>query len=400
MLKFIENNSAQKHDAFVTNHKLCNLLQSANWAKVKDNWKHSYTAVFDGDVMVAAALVLIKQLPLGFTMMYIPRGPVMDYDNQEIVEFYLQALKNWAKKKKCIFISFDPALIVREFHLDETDTPYEKDVLNNIETLKKNGAIFKGFTESIQDTIQPRFHMGVYCSNHWKEDFPKSTMKSIRKAMNKQVEVTEIQVDQIDEFARIMHLTEERKNVHLRDKQYFEKLKNTYQDDAHLFLAKVNPSKREKELKTKINELNERLKDDKLKEKGIRKLHEEIRKVEEEMASIQEVLELSKDETVIACGLMICYGNYAEMLYAGMDENYRAFRSQYLIYLKQFEYAFDHGYQFVTMGGVEGSLKDGLSVFKSNFNPTVVEYVGEFDLPVKKTLYKAAKLAQKIRTGK
>ena len=118
------------------------------------------------------------------------------------------------------------------------------------------------------------------------------------------------------------------------------------------------------------------------------------------MASIQEVLELSKDETVIACGLMICYGNYAEMLYAGMDENYRAFRSQYLIYLKQFEYAFDHGYQFVTMGGVEGSLKDGLSVFKSNFNPTVVEYVGEFDLPVKKTLYKAAKLAQKIRTGK
>lgn len=52
------------------------------------------------------------------------------------------------------------------------------------------------------------------------------------------------------------------------------------------------------------------------------------------------------------------------------------------------------------MGGVEGTLDDGLSVFKSNYNPTVVEYVGEFDLPVNKTMYKAAKFLQKLRTGK
>lgn len=184
------------------------------------------------------------------------------------------------------------------------------------------------------------------------DDLPKSTMKSVRKAQNKKVEIDEIDVDRMDEFARIMHLTEERKQVHLRGKEYFQRLKTAYGDDAHAFLAKVDPGKRHKELTVKLAELQDKLKDDKLKEKGIRN------------------------------------GDYAEMLYAGMDDTYRAFRAQYLLYIKQFELAFAQGCNFVTMGGVEGTLDDGLSVFKSNYNPTVVEYVGEFDLPVNKTIFR------------
>lgn len=165
-------------------------------------------------------------------------------------------------------------------------------------------------------------------------------------------------------------------------------------------MAKVDPAKREQELNLKIAEINEKMKDEKLKEKGQRKLQEDMRKATEELSSILEVKKVCDKETIIACGLMIGYGNYVEMLYAGMDENFKAFRPQYLIYLKQFELAFQQGYQFVTMGGVEGTLDDGLSVFKSNFDPTVVEYVGEFDVPVKSMLYKMAKLFQKLRTGK
>lgn len=400
MYRFIDCNTPQDHDAFVTKHDLCNLLQSSDWARVKDNWQHAYTAVLAEEKMVAAALVLIKPLPLGYTMMYIPKGPVMDYEDKALVAFYLNALKKWAKKKKCLFITFDPALKLREFKLDQKDMPYDEKVVEAIDTLKKNGAIFKGFTKSIKDTIQPRFHMGLYYSDHWEDSIPKSTMKSVRKAINKRVEVEEVGMEGLEEFARIMHLTEERKSVHLRDQAYFKKLLEVYKDHAHIFLAKVDPAKREQELNLKIAEINEKMKDEKLKEKGQRKLQEDMRKATEELSSIQEVKKVCDKETIIACGLMIGYGNYVEMLYAGMDENFKAFRPQYLIYLKQFELAFQQGYQFVTMGGVEGTLDDGLSVFKSNFDPTVVEYVGEFDVPVKSMLYKMAKLFQKLRTGK
>lgn len=48
------------------------------------------------------------------------------------------------------------------------------------------------------------------------------------------------------------------------------------------------------------------------------------------------------------------------------------------------------------MGGVDGDLQDGLSKFKLNFNPVVVEYIGEFDWPIYKFLYF---LAMKLLKG-
>lgn len=34
------------------------------------------------------------------------------------------------------------------------------------------------------------------------------------------------------------------------------------------------------------------------------------------------------------------------------------------------------------MGGVEGTLDDGLTRFKSHFSPVIEEFIGEFTLPV------------------
>ncbi|MEG2799709.1 MAG: peptidoglycan bridge formation glycyltransferase FemA/FemB family protein, partial [Erysipelotrichaceae bacterium] len=45
----------------------------------------------------------------------------------------------------------------------------------------------------------------------------------------------------------------------------------------------------------------------------------------------------------------------------------------------------------------EGSLDDGLTKFKDNFNPMIVEFVGEFELPVNKLLYRAAHIAFNLR---
>ena len=38
--------------------------------------------------------------------------------------------------------------------------------------------------------------------------------------------------------------------------------------------------------------------------------------------------------------------------------------------------------------GIHGNFDDSLSEFKLKFNPTVVEYAGEFELPVNKVKYK------------
>ena len=48
------------------------------------------------------------------------------------------------------------------------------------------------------------------------------------------------------------------------------------------------------------------------------------------------------------------------------------------------------------MGGVEGTLDDGLTKFKDNFNPMINEFIGEFDIPVNKMLFKLSEKAYEM----
>ena len=65
--------SAQEHDQFAKASNQTNLLQSSNWAQVKDNWDNERLGFYQDDKLVASASILIKRLPLGMTMLYVPR---------------------------------------------------------------------------------------------------------------------------------------------------------------------------------------------------------------------------------------------------------------------------------------------------------------------------------------
>ena len=80
-------------DAFVQDHAYANLLQESKWALIKDNWGYQLMSVTLNDEIVATAMVLIKHMPLGFKLFYIPRGPIMDYENEELVKFFLEQMK-------------------------------------------------------------------------------------------------------------------------------------------------------------------------------------------------------------------------------------------------------------------------------------------------------------------
>ena len=51
-------------------------------------------------------------------------------------------------------------------------------------------------------------------------------------------------------------------------------------------------------------------------------------------------------------------------------------RLLYKEYVENFKWAFERGCSWSNMGGVEGSLDDGLTKFKDNFNPTINEFIG------------------------
>ena len=395
MYIFKTNIDAKTHDDFVKQSPLCNLLQSSNWAKIKDNWDSCIAGVYQNDQLVASGLILIKHLPLSFTMMYIPRGPIMDYENKELVKFYLKELKKWAKTKHCLFISFDPAIKLREFDLDHKDKPDDQKALSIINNLQDNKAIYKGKTLKIEETIQPRFHMGLYYTDDLNSHLPKSTIKSCKAAIKRHVNVKVADHNEVEKFAKMIELTEKHKNVHLRNEEYFRKILDVYKEDATLYLADVNVNTYKKELEDSIKAANDTLQNETATNNAKNKTLQTIKNSEKELITINDLASKYPNDTIIAGGLMVGFGNTCEMLYAGRNDDFNSFRPQYYLYTKKIEHSFKQGYQYVNMGGIEGTLDDGLSKFKANFNPVIIEYVGEFDLPVMPLLYKLEKFAQK-----
>lgn len=393
--------TAEEHDEFVKTSPQTNLLQSSDWAKIKDNWGNERLGVYQDHKLVAVASILIQPLPLGFTMLYIPRGPIMDYQNSELVAFMLQSIKTYAKSKRAVFAKFDPSLFLRKGLIGQ-EVKYQEATLAIIQSLKECGAEWVGRTEDMGETIQPRFQANIYKEYFTEDQLSKSTKQAIRTARNKGVEVIFGGTELLDEFAALMKKTEARKGIHLRGRDYYEKLLTTYAGQSYITLSRINLAQRLASLKEQLEKnqaeasrFNEKTKPGKIDNNRQEKerLKEEIQFLHQERKAGQEIVSLSGT-------LTLEFGGTSENVYAGMDENFRRYQPAILTWYETAQHAFDRGATWQNMGGVENQLDGGLYHFKSKFNPMIEEFVGEFNLPTS-MLYplvnKAYQLRKKLR---
>ena len=393
--------TAEEHDEFVKTSPQTNLLQSSDWAKIKDNWGNERLGVYQDHKLVAVASILIQPLPLGFTMLYIPRGPIMDYQNSELVAFMLQSIKTYARSKRAVFAKFDPSLFLRKGLIGQ-EVKDQETTLAIIQSLKDCGVEWVGRTEDMGETIQPRFQANIYKEYFTEDQLSKSTKQAIRTARNKGVEVIFGGTELLDEFAALMKKTEARKGIHLRGRDYYEKLLTTYAGQSYITLSRINLAQRLASLKEQLEKnqaeasrFNEKTKPGKIENNRQEKerLEEEIQFLNQELKSGQEIVSLSGT-------LTLEFGGTSENVYAGMDENFRRYQPAILTWYETAQHAFDRGADWQNMGGVENHLDGGLYHFKSKFNPMIEEFVGEFNLPTS-MLYplvnKAYQLRKKLR---
>ena len=94
------------------------ILQTSYWAEIKARvgWIAKYLVWEDKDGNIkAAALVLIKNLPLlgrlwNTCIIYIPRGPVLDWTNSNLATKVLRDLIEFGRRRHAIFLKIDPDL--------------------------------------------------------------------------------------------------------------------------------------------------------------------------------------------------------------------------------------------------------------------------------------------------
>ena len=393
--------TAEEHDEFVKNSPQTNLLQSSDWANIKDNWGNERLGIYQDQKLVAVASILIQPLPLGFTMLYIPRGPIMDYQNSQLVAFMLQSIKTYAKSKRAVFAKFDPSLFLRKGLIGQEAKDQEA-TLAIIQSLKECGVEWVGRTEDMGETIQPRFQANIYKEYFTEDQLSKSTKQAIRTARNKGVEVIFGGTELLDEFAALMKKTEARKGIHLRGKDYYEKLLTTYAGQSYITLSRINLAQRLASLKEQLekNQAEASRFNEKTKPGKVDNNRQEKERLEEEIQFLNQELKDSQEIVSLSGTLTLEFGGTSENVYAGMDENFRRYQPAILTWYETAQHAFDRGADWQNMGGVENHLDGGLYHFKSKFNPMIEEFVGEFNLPTS-ILYplvnKAYQLRKKLR---
>ncbi|MGQ7662135.1 peptidoglycan bridge formation glycyltransferase FemA/FemB family protein [Streptococcus suis] len=392
--------SAEEHDFFVKQSDQTNLLQSSQWAKVKSDWENERLGFYRDGKLVAVASVLIRNLglPFGFTMIYIPRGPVMDYEDAELVSFVFKSIKEFALRERSVVIKFDPFIRLSSKTITG-DREEELNVLAVKDRIVDLGGIWSGRVQTMSATIQPTCHAVLYSESFSEESLNKRVRQNIRSARNKGIEIRIGREELLRDFSELLKKTEERKSIRLRGREYYQKILNAYPENSYIVVAYLDLAKRYEQL----SYLEEKLVKEAMtftsttKQSKIDNYKKETRRINTELEMINSLIRNGSKLVPLAGTLTIDFAGTSEIIYAGMDEKFKHYQPALLTWVETAKYAFERGVKWQNLGGIEPTLDGGLYHFKSHLNPVVEEYIGEFDLIVSPILYKVFQVLLEIR---
>ncbi|MDR3215465.1 MAG: aminoacyltransferase [Bacilli bacterium] len=369
-----------KFNDYVLKHQPTNIMQTSYWAQLKnEDWQAHYLFFKKNQETVGSALLLERKAFLSYSFFYCSRGMITDFSNEEQVKKIITLIKNYTKKHHGFVCRFDPEIA---YSIKDCRTLVELDNNKDIYKMLNKYAHSTGLSKSLDGSFQPRYQMVVNLKN---ADLKNNIKPKKRRLVNDNYLKTRgfeiidaTNPDGIKEFARLSHLTEIRQGIALRNEHYFMKMYDIFKQKHFIkvFMAQVN-----------IDDLIG--------------YNDTLNNSEEEIKRLK-ALQL-EDGNIINTNAIIClYGtNMVQMFYGASDERFAKYKAGYKLHFQAMEDALEHGYDNFNLGGVAGTLDDGLFKFKTEFHPELWEYLGDFDIINNKFIYflfeKALPIFKKIR---
>lgn len=392
---FKDNIKKEDYDDFVKNFPSTTFMQTSSWSLVKTAWESSFVGMYDNEELVCAAMILKRKLFLNKKLFYIPRGFVIDYKDKKLLESFTNHLKDYAKKNGGIDIKIDPFICFSEDNIQnirknkgiEVRKSFTKDTKEIVSNLEKVGFVHGGYKREVNAYIQPRYTMvislkdkdeNLYEKEALRRTFPKNTRNYIGTYQEERgVEFSYSKnKEDVKYLISVLKETEKRQHISLRSENYFKNLMDSFPDNAVLFFAHVNIDKYIKFLEKDMKEHENK------KEFCLNQI-EEAKKVKEKYGN--RPLAGATIVMMPTCNNGI---KTASFLYAGTNTNILpSLKITNGLMFYRLCYCLDNGCDYCDLGGVDGSLEDHLSTFKSKFNPNVLELVGEYDLVISKVWY-------------
>ena len=404
-MNFVSGIDKQSFNEFVEKHPKGHILQTSEWGELKNHyeWDVHRVGMEEKGELIATALLLVRKLPLiNKTIVYSPRGLVMDFNDVNLVKKFTYSVKDYCRKLNAIFIKIDPDILHKERDIEGKLIEDGEDNSYIIEFLKTLNYQHKGFDLDFNG-IQPRFVFRLDISSSIEKifkNFSSKTRYNIRLAERKGIEIFEGTREDLKRFTEIMETTGERNGFITRPLSYFEKMYDEFKDTGKLklFMAKYNISKgissleerikkEEEELERLINKDNLENRDVVLSEKIDR-----IKKLRDELLILLIENKKHPNGIIISGAIVSKLGNKAWYMYGASDNIHRDLMPNYLLQWHMIKWAKKSGCKIYDFRGISGDLDEnnplyGLYRFKKGFNGDFTEFIGEFDMVLDKYLY-------------
>lgn len=359
--------SAADHLTWLRTQSSVSFLQTPAWAQVKSEWRSESLGWFDGDDLVGTALVLLRKVPrMSRYLAYIPEGPIIDWERALTVDgldAWLRPMVTHLKVRGAFAIKMGPPLAVRAWHAptikaalasEDVDRPMRLRDVSPDQAMELGLIVGPdlralGWSQPVDagsgfGDVQPRYVFQIPLARRTQDDllagFNQQWRRNLRRAESSGVEVTYGTREDLAAFHEVYVETAERDGFRPRPLTYFERMWDALSaEDAQRI-----------------------------------RLHLALH-----------------DGEVAAGAIRISVGTHSWYSYGASTTKHRDVRASNAMQWHMMCEALAEGRTVYDMRGISDSLDvseklTGLLQFKVGTGGYALEYVGEWDLPVRPVL--------------
>lgn len=358
------------------------LYQTEEYAKTmeKQNFNIKILGLEENGNIIGSTILLITK-KIGFTYAFAPRGFVIDYNNNLLLNNFTNEIKKYCKKNGIVAIKLNPR-IIKEIN-GNINNNY-KDICSNLNKLKYIHLGYNDFFES----FKPRFEaiIEIKNKNEMFKNIKKEYRTKIRSAIDNGVEIHKGTYEDL----KYLYLQTEKK--YPRDLLYFQYLYYYFNQNKKidLFYAKLDCEKLLNKFRNlyikqeKIcNEINNQMEIEHSNKLTAIKIEADnlLGKYHDQLTTASKMIQRYPKGIIIASALFIKEDNEVYMIMDGFDKNYKRYNAKHLLIWEALNYY--KNYKYLNLGGITSLKEDkykGLNNFKMNFGSTAYEYIGDLEL--------------------
>ncbi len=389
-------------DEFAFNHPLKSYFQTSMYAAITSPLKYEvmYMGAYENNVLKGASLILYKTIGIsvGVKMKYgyAPRGFLIDYYDKDFLDIFTSKLKNFFSKRGFAFIKINPEITYAK--IDYKNQKKEVNSANEqlINSLKRLD--YKKLRNNLYfESMLPRFNAIInykdYDINLITDDFKDKLKNDICDSLF----LTSGNEDKIKDFYELI------KDKRNRTLQYYEDFYKIFKEKnmVDLLFIKLDYRIYLKNIQNKYyfeNLQNTRINNQFLDNPTNDKYYQEKLESDKRLADLKiqlnkstTLMQKNEFEKVIAGALLIKQGSRVNLIISGYDKQFGDIPNIYLYYKIIEEYK-KLNYKFLDLNAISGDFTDKnpykkMNELKLGFNPSVYEYIGEFDLICNNAIY-------------